>query len=223
MSETGFLDKSVLLGFCFRTDPHHALCREYLEADKEYYITEEIDRAFETNRERMTQNHSQSITLHIKDIRDSPHSGPLGMDDLQDIRENVLFSGNNVAEFLERWYELSVESGITASELEDRLRYFARDIERQAYRRKEEFDTLVTMWEREDDYPEVKEALSVMSAEDMFVCVDAHDVAVHLDSTTELATADESDFIENGRETLILDNTALDEIVGLSVTGRNEN
>lgn len=217
MTEAGFLDKSVLLGFCFRTDPHHARCRDYLEGEKDYYITEEIDDAFERNRKRMTQSHADAIQLHLKDIRDSPHSGPLGTNDLDDIRENVLFDGNEVAEFLDRWYAQTVDSGITASELEDRLRYLARDIERMAYQRKTDFDELVILWEREDDYPDVKSVLSEMSAEDMFVCVDAHDVAVHLDVATELATADESDFIENGRTELILDNTALDAIVGLSV------
>lgn len=217
MTEAGFLDKSVLLGFCFRTDPHHARCREYLEREKEYYITEEIDEAFERNRERMTQDHADAIRLHVKDIRDAPYSGPLGSNDLAEIRENVLFEGNEVSEFLERWYTETVESGITASELEDRLRYLARDIERRAYRRRSEFDEIVIMWEREDEYPDVKDVLSEMSAEDMFVCVDAHDVAIHLDEETELATADESDFIENGREALILEHTALDAIVGLSV------
>lgn len=217
MTEAGFLDKSILLGFCFRTDPHHARCREYLEEGKDYYITEEIDDAFERNRERMTQEHADAIRLHIKDIRDSPHGGLLGSNDLQDIRENVLFEGNEVSEFLDRWYGESVESGITTSELEDRLRYLARDIERRAYQRKAEFDEIVVLWEREDGYPEVKSALSEMSAEDMFVCVDAHDVAVHIDEATELATADESDFIEDGREELILEHTALDAIVGLSI------
>jgi len=128
-----------------------------------------------------------------------------------------LYEGNAVSDFLDRWYAQSVDSGITATELEDRLRYLARDIERMAYQRKSDFDELVILWKREDDYPDVKTVLSGMSAEDMFVCVDAHDVAVHLDVATELATADESDFIENDREELILDNTALDAIVGLSV------
>jgi hypothetical protein len=216
MPESAFLDKSVLLAFCFRTDPHHAICRNYLENEKDYYITEEIDDAFDRNRDRMTRDHADAIRLHIKDIRDSPHNGPLGSSDLRDIRENVLFDGNAVSEFLDRWYAGSVENGITVSELEDRLRYLSRDIERLAYKRKNEFDELVIMWIREDEYPDVADALSVMSAEDMFVCIDAHDLAVNLDSGTELATADESDFIENGRESLILDNTELDAIIGLS-------
>ena len=216
MSDAGFLDKGVLLGFCFRTDPHHARCRDYLESDVVPYITEEIDEAFERNRKRMTQDHADAIRLHVKDLRDSPHAGPLGRDDLRDIRENVLFGGNQASEFLERWYESQVNSGITASELQDRLRYLAREIERRAYQRKEEFDDLVTMWVREDDYPEVKNALSGMSAEDMFVCVDAHDLAVHQEPETELATTD-SDFIEDGREELILETTALAAIVELSV------
>jgi hypothetical protein len=55
-----------------------------------------------------------------------------------------------------------------------------------------------------------------MSAEDMFVCVDAHDLATHLDTETGLATAD-SDFIEGGREKLILETTALAAIVDLRV------
>jgi len=220
MAAAGFLDKSVLLGFCFRTDPHHARCRDYLEDEKDHYITEEIDDAFERNRKRMTESHADAIELHVKDLRDSPHSGPLGIHDLEDIRENVLYHGNDVSDFLERWYDETVDSGITISELEHRLRYLARDIERIAYQRKEEFDDLVLLWERADDYPDVKTALSEMSAEDMFVCVDAHDVAVHLGEPTELATADESDFFENGREKLILDNTALDAIVGLSAASR---
>lgn len=216
MCDAGFLDKGVLLGFCFRTDPHHARCRNYLESGVTPYITEEIEEAFERNRKRMTQDHADAIRLHVKDLRDSPHEGPLGRGDLRDIRENVLFAGNQVSEFLKRWYESQVQSGITFSELQDRLRYLARDIERRAYQRKEEFDDLVTVWDREDDYPEVKNALSEMSAEDMFVCVDGHDLAVHLEVETELATTD-SDFLEDGREGLILETTAIAAIVDLRV------
>jgi len=216
MSDAGFLDKGVLLGFCFRTDPHHARCREYLESDVDPYITEEIDDAFERNRKRMEEDHTDAIRLHVKDLRDSPHEGVLGREDLRDIRENVLFEGNQVSEFLDRWYDSQTDSGITASELQDRLRYLARDIERRAYQRKEEFDDFVTTWDREDDYPEVRSALSEMSAEDMFVCVDGHDLAVYLEVETELATTD-SDFVQEGREELILETTALVTIVDLSV------
>lgn len=216
MADAGFLDKGVLLGFCFRSDPHHARCRDYLETDVIPYITEEINEAFERNRKRMTQDHADAIRLHVKDLLHTRHEGPLGREDLQNIQENVLFEGNEVSEFLERWCRSQVDSGLTVSELQDRLRYLARDIERRAYQRKEEFDDLVTMWDREYDYPEVTNALSEMSAEDMYVCVDAHDLAVQLEDVTEPATTD-SDFIEGGREELILETTALTAIVELSV------
>lgn len=215
MNVPSFLDKGVLLGFCFRTDPHHSRCRDYLESDVKPHITEEIDESFERNRKRMTEDHTDAIRLHVKDLRESHHHGVLGEDDLENIRQNVLFKGNQLSEFLDRWYNSQVNSGITLSEVQDRLRYLARDIERRAYRRKEEFDTLVILWEREDEYPEVENKLPDMSVEDMFVCIDAHDLAVRKEADAELATTDKSDFIESGRKERILEATALEGIVNL--------
>lgn len=218
MSRPAFLDKGVLLGFCFTVDTHHRPCLKYLTQDGvEPYVTGEIDSAFDRNKSRLSRRYHDNILNHVSRLTKSNFEGEVGPMELQKIRKKLLDQGNNAFHFLEYYYREVAPSVTSIYELKTQLRDLARDIEQLSLTRKQEFDELVHEWEREDEYPDVEEALSEIKGEDMWVCIDAHDLAVNKEDETELATTDPKDMVKNGREDLILENTSISQIIDLAV------
>lgn len=218
-----FLDKGILLGFCFRPDPHHRPCAEYLyQDDLSSFITDQIDQIFRLKKRELADKHETNILKHVSELERSKYDGQLGPMELKEIRRDVLDTRSDTYDFLEYYYSNELPQIISMYELKEQLRELARSMRSLALGRKEEFDEIVNLWVREDEYPEVEDGLQEIreaKEEDMWVCVDAHDLAVRKSGETELGTTDFQDFIRDGRRELILDVTALDDVVGIGMTG----
>lgn len=224
MGRLSFLDKGILLGYCFTVDIHHRKCANYLDDDElEFFITEDIEEAFERNISRIVEDHRGEILDHVRQLKQSDFSGELGPMELKSIRTQQISKGRfpNGWRYLQDFY--NQKNLISVGELEFELREMARQIESKAKSRKNRFDGLITMWERETGYPEVESALEELrddDAEDFWVCVDAHDLGARTDDETELATTNPRDFIRSGRRELIIENTEIDDVVEVAVVSR---
>lgn len=221
MGNSSFLDKGLLLGFCFTVDVHHVKCRQYLDnPGLDFYITEEVERAFNDNKKRMVEDHRKELLKHVQRLEKSDFNGRLGPMELQSIRDDLITKRSypNSWRYLRDYYdELNI---ISVREIQEELREIARQIEAQAEERRQEFTGFIHIWERADEYPGVEdnlEEIRVAKAEDFWICIDAHDLAVRTDGQTELATTDLNDFIRGGRRDLILDSTEIDSIEEVAV------
>lgn len=216
-----FLDKGVVLGFCYPVEIHHIPCREYLEDEKVTpYLTEEVANIFAIKRSELTDRYSNAVLEHTSEIRKRDGTTEFGPQDQQEIRRSIPDS-NPARDFLVRWYDSELPQFISQRELAGRLRNLARDIDQIAVNRKKELDDMVNVWERTSEYPEVESALSEIKEdkeEDLWICIDAHDLAVRTDGVTELGTTDLDDLVRDGRKQLILEATAIDDVVPLAGT-----
>lgn len=219
MAESAFLDRGVVLGYCFTVKQQHRVCREYLAQDaKEFYVTQEVESIYDQKKRELTEKYSDKIRNHGADLTRSKFDGELGPMELKEITNRIV-PGSGASGFLEEWYIREVPQIISMYRLKQRLRDLARDIERLAEERKDEFDDQVALWERERDYPNIRDQLEEIEKEkeeDVWICIDAHDLATRTDGYTELATTDLSDFIRGGRKRLILESTDLDEVVPIA-------
>ncbi|GCF13232.1 hypothetical protein Harman_11670 [Haloarcula mannanilytica] len=210
-----FLDNGLVIAYCFTIHEFHPECDEYIEdSDSDLYITQEIDTIFNKKKSDISRELSTDILEHQADIKRGNFPDQLGPTDLKDCQK-MIHSKNDARRFLLNWYSEEVGSFVRKHELTERLRDLANDIESRAEKRKSDFDDYVGIWARSEDYPDVQDALKQIKEskeEDMWVCIDAHDLAVNTDGETVLATTDANDFINNGRRDLILDSTAIDEI-----------
>lgn len=222
MTGSAFLDKGVLLGYCFTVETHHVKCRNYLEEeDLDFYVTEKVDAIFDKKKEDLTDRYSAGILDHVAELTKKGYQGEIGPQELKRIRQNIQYE-NDSRRFLEHWYINEAPSIISAYELKSRLRDLARDIDKIAVDRKNEFDELVDVWERDNDHEDIHDGLTEIrddKEEDFWICISAHDLANNLDGHTELATTDLSDLGNDGRKQLICDITALDDVVPLAETG----
>lgn len=214
-----FLDKGVVLGFCHTVESHHQACREYLTAqDVEPYFTREVERIFSAKRNELSARYSNAVLEHMAEVNRGDRYAELGPSELQAIRRSIPAS-NPARDFLLRWYEGEVPQFIARMELVDRLRNMARDIDQMAVERKKKLDEMTTIWERDSDYPEIQSALSEIredKEEDLWICIDAHDLAVRTEDRTELGTTDLNDLIRDGRRDLIVDETEIDDVISLA-------
>ncbi|MCX2818040.1 hypothetical protein EGH25_01550 [Haladaptatus sp. F3-133] len=101
-------------------------------------------------------------------------------------------------------------------EVLEELRNLSREIEKKAIERKSAVDSATVEWEKRDEYPELRSLLSVIHGSDRDICIMAHDLACHADGQTEFATTNPRDFVDDGRERLILENTEIDRVVDLA-------
>jgi len=216
MSASAFLDRGVVLGYCFTVKKQHRACRDYLSQDElDFYVTEEVESIFEYKKDQLTQDYSDAILDHVADLTRSKYDGELGPMEQKGIQERTV-PQNEASRFLSEWYQSEVPQLISMYGLKNRLRNLARDINSMAEERKDDFDALVTLWERETAYPGVRDNLAEIEdekEEDLWICIDAHDLAVHKDGHTELATTDLSDFIRGDKKQLILGATALNDVI----------
>lgn len=216
---TAFLDNSVVLGYCFTVHRFHPECESYIEqSGVDPYITQDINRIYEHKTADLIKEYSTDILQHQANLKRGDFPDQLGPTDIRDARR-MIHQQNSARRFLLNWYDNEVPQFINKYELTERLRSLAEDIEQNASDKKAEFDRKVNLWDRDDKYQSVQEELEEIrqeKEEDMWVCIDAHDLAVKTsNSTTELATCDISDFIRNGRRDLILQATQIDDVVGL--------
>lgn len=222
MSTSSFLDKGILLGFCFSIDTHHRKCRGYLfRDDVSPYYTEDVREAFEENKDRMVRDHRTELLHHARVLEQSSYGGALTETELDEIRSEVVTRSDypNAWRYLGDYYESLSSPSVTR--ILDEIREIAREIESTAHARFSEMEGMVTLWSRAEAYPTVQTALDEIRSskeEDLWICIDAHDLAEHIDGHTELATTDFKDLIDGGRRELILEHTSLDDVVGVGVT-----
>lgn len=212
---SAFLDNGVVISYCFTIHEHHPECDNFVERDDiKAYITQDVDDIFDWKTTDVAKELSTDILEHQADIKRGSFPDELGPTDLRDCRK-MIHSKNDARRFLLNWYDDEVGQFIGKYELTERLRNLAEDIESRALTRKEQLDQHVEVWNREDEYTGIQDSLSEVreeKEEDMWICIDAHDLADNKSGETILATTDPGDFIRDGRKELILGATALDDI-----------
>lgn len=212
---TAFLDNGVVLSYCLVMHEFHPECSTYIEdTGYDLYITKEIDSIYEKKKDSIIRELANGILEHQADIKREDYPDELGPTELRDAKKS-LHRSNDATRFLLNWYEKQPWQFINKYELTDRLRNLADDIEARAQTQKSKFDRHINFWEREDDHRSVQRDLQEVKddkEEDFWICIDAHDLAANTQGPTELATTDVNDFVRDGREELILEATAVDNI-----------
>jgi hypothetical protein len=213
MTENAFLDKGIVLGYCFLLDPHFEECQRYVRTGSEdFYTTKQVEDIYEKKREELVSRHRNAIQSHISSLI-GECSGTLTQEDVDCIVSELRQSSNPSRSFLTDFYAAKV--GEPVKKVARQLRGIARDIEQLAEERKEELYPLLHEWARLSRYPDLHEKLAGLKRddeEDFYVVLDAHDVASNLDGETDLATTNPADFGESGYRSEILEHTEIDNI-----------
>lgn len=219
MVDNAFLDKGLVLGFCFPVDLHHRKCRQYLEDGAiEFYLTEHIESIYGAKRREKIKEHRSAVLKHVRYI-DSNFESEMGPMDLQNVRHRLNRRSNDASKYLKYYYEGKQFSN--PQDIVEELREFARGMQSHVSNRKDEFDKLVETWTREEDYPVLEDSLRSIrddKEEDYWVCVDAHDLGERTPGETELATTDIDDLANEDRKRLIIENTSIDSVQALAFT-----
>lgn len=213
MADNAFLDKGIILGYCFYTDTHHVRCRDYIEStNAELYGTKQVEDIFQNAKEDIIYKHRRAITNFIRWVK-REYSGTLTSEDITEIQNNIDREENPAWRYLLDYFD--DKSGQDIYPVTKNLRQIARDLEQMAEERDEELQSKVLGWIRFEKYPELKEDLSslfIKDEEDYWIAVDAHDLGRNTDGTTELVTTNPSDFGESAVQEEIATHTAIDEI-----------
>jgi len=213
MADSAFLDKGIILGYCFYTDTHHVRCREYIEStDAELYATKQVEDIFQNAKEHIIKNHKRAITDFIRWVK-TEYSGTLTSADITGIQNHIDRGENPAWRYLLDYFE--GKSGEEVYPVTKSLRQIARDIEQLAEERNKELQPKILGWIRFATYPELQDNLRTLferDEEDYWIAVDAHDLALNVDGTTELATNNPGDFDDDAVREEILTHTAIDEI-----------
>lgn len=213
MVDSAFLDKGIILGYCFYTDTHHVRCSNYIESpDAELYATKQVEDIFQKAKEHIIKKHRRAITDFIRWVK-REYSGTLSSDDIAEIQSHIDHGENPAWRYLLDYFD--DKSGTEVHPVTKNLRQIARDLEQLAEERNDKLQPKVLGWIRFDRYPELRDDLSSLyekDEEDYWIAVDAHDLGLHVDGTTELATNNPSDFDDDTVREEILTNTAIDEI-----------
>lgn len=217
MTDASFLDTGVVLGFCFRDDTHHHRCRQYLEShDFELFISDHVKSEYLNREPSLAEEIADGVLTHIKQLRDSEYQGQLDSMDTSRIRQNLIQKDNTAGTTLHAFYRNELPNFIQLDDMIDRLRNLARDIEQNAVENRSELMQQVQVWERDEDYADIDENLTDIPWDDRRICLDAHDVAILTDYLTELATTNPTDLVDDGYRELILEETALQDVVSLA-------
>lgn len=213
MADTAFLDKGIILGYCFYTDVHHEKCREYIEStDADLYATKQVEEIFANAKDSIVKTHRRALTDFIRWVK-MEFAGTLSPEDISSIQNHVNRDENPAWRYLLDFFE--GKSGERVYSVNKGLRQVARDIEQMAEERNDELQPKILGWIRIEGYPELQDDLHSLferDEEDYWIAVDAHDVALNVEGTTELATNNPSDFDDEIVREEILTHTAIDEI-----------
>lgn len=218
MPEASFLDTGVVLGFCFRDDTHHHRCRQYLDGNEfSLYISDHVESEYLNREPTLAEEIADGVFDHLDRLQNSRYEGQLDSMDTSQIRQNLIASRNDAGTTLHEFYQNEVPSFIQVEELIERLRDLARDIEQNAIENRAWLLERTTLWSRNEDYPEIDEALSEIPWDDRRICLDVHDAVEVTGEITELATVNPTDMVDEGYRELILRQTALEDIISLAV------
>lgn len=217
MSDCAFLDTNICLGYCFTVDLNYRKSNNYVSnTPYELYISDNVENEYQNKKSTLNTRYSKAVNRHVGDLERSSYSGQLGPVDINGIKKNVLHKSNDAYNFLANYYQNNIGNFIQMSDLIDDFRKLSRDIDTLAKNRKNALDKSVDKWQQQKSYPAVDKALSKIHKADREICIESHDLAIHKGGYTEFVTANSSDFVDNGRETLVLNNTELDDIEDLS-------
>lgn len=215
MTTAGFLDTGVLFGYCFTVDKHYDPCKSYITEDSDLLFTSEtVENEYEDTKQRVSTRYSDAVRKHISDVKRSGLNGELGPMDLNRLQNQILDHRNKLHEVFAEFYD-QLGQFIQYGDLIEKLEGLQRDIDTLALRRKQELDTLVDVWNPKEEHPSVRDELDLHEP-DLTICVDGHDLALHLADDTELATANPTDFVYDGQREHILEITAYDNVVNLT-------
>ena len=213
MADNAFLDKGIILGYCFYTDGHHVRCENYIEStDAELYATKQVEDIFQNAKDHIVKKHRREITDFIRWVK-REYAGTLTAEDIAEIQSHIDRGANPAWRYLLDYFE--DKSGKEVYPVTRNLRQIVRDMEQLAEERNEELQPKVLGWIRLASYPELKDDLRSLfkkDEEDYWIAVDAHDLGLNMSGTTELATNNPSDFDDDAVREEILTHTAIDEI-----------
>ena len=213
MADNAFLDKGIVLGYCFYTDTHHVRCRDYIEDnDIDFYGTKQIEEIFQKAKDHIIKRHRRAIIEFVRRLK-KEYSGTLTQDDITEIQDSIDRYDNSAWRYLLDFFDN--KSGEQVYPVSKKLRQLARDLEQLATERNDEIQSKILGWIRFAEYSELRDDLSSLferDEEDYWIAVDAHDLALGVDGVTELATNNPSDFDDETVREEILEHTAIDEI-----------
>lgn len=213
MPQNAVLDKGVILGYCFFSDPHHTRCVQYLDfPETDYYTTKEIEDIFEIKKDNIINRHRKAILRHVQLITDE-YDEELTEEDIERIQSRIDRRSNDAWRYLLDFYQ--GKEGETVYQIARTLRSIVRDMEQRAEERRETLYPHLLGWLRIDAHEDIQDELEPLrrrDEEDFWICIDAHDIAANVTGETELATNNPSDFGHADIEDLILEVTAIDNI-----------
>lgn len=216
MNRAGFLDSGVVLGYCFTVDHHHNKSESYLTTSGiDFFISPTVEDEFYSTKSKLNKRYSDAILDHADNLKKSDFEGQLDPLDVREIKRDMLSRGNPSYSTLYNYWENVAPQFVPIAEADRQLRNLARDIEQMAYRRKNELDSIVRLWSTDEDYSSVRTNLSDIHEPDLTICMECHDLALNIAGDTEFATVNPKDFVRNGMEKRIMNNTAISKIVSL--------
>lgn len=214
MADNAFLDKSIILGYVFLSDPHHIVCREYIDTEEtDFYATQEVMDIYHRRRENFIKEHQEAVLRHTQYVTRN-FEGELTTRDIDEIRANIDRMTNPAWRYLEDFYSGRV--GDSTYSVTKNLRDTIRDLERRADSRHKSITDRIFGWIRFSTYSELQEQLQILvdrgEEEDVRIILDAHDVASYVDGSTELTTANPKDFDDPEVKAVIDEHTNIDHI-----------
>lgn len=215
MTTAGFLDTGVYIGYCLTVDHHHEPCKGYINEDADVLFTSQtVLDEYPSAKQKASTRYSDAVGQHLSDVKRSDLEGELDPMDLSRLQTQILDRRNKLHGVLAEFYD-NLPQFIRYDSLIEKLEALRRDIDTLALQRKRELDAEVDLWEPKEDYPEIRSEMNLHEP-DLTICVDGHDLAVHLVDETELATANPTDFVYGGQRDHILELTAYSDVVDLS-------
>lgn len=215
MTTAGFLDTGVYIGYCLTVDHHHEPCKAYITEDADVLFTSQtVLEEYPSAKRKASTRYSDAVEKHISDVKRSDLEGELGPMDLNRLQNQILDRRNKLHSVLAEFYD-NLPQFIQYDSLIKKLEALGRDIDTLALQRKRELDAEVDIWDPKDEYPDIRSDLNLHEP-DLTICVEGHDLAVHLADETELATANPTDFVYDGQREHILELTAYSDVVDLS-------
>jgi hypothetical protein len=213
MTQIGYLDTGVLIGFCLTVDSHHEPCSEYLSTHPdEIYSGERVEREYDNTAETVVQRYTGGVRRHRVAVQSSSYTGELGPSDLRELQQSHLAPDNPTRDTIAELYD-QLPQVVYVDTVVDYLRKLERDIEQMELDRRDKLDdAIVDYWCCDDSHPEVRSAVDLHEP-DLTICVEGHDLAETIGGTVELATANPTDFVDDGTDTTIESATALSGVV----------
>lgn len=222
MADNAFLDKSIVLAYIFLSDPHHRVCREYINiGNAEYYATKEVEDVYHRRKDKIIEDHKEAVFNHIQEVT-KKFDGELTAENIEEIRGSINRRTNPAWRYLVDFY--TGKAGESVYVVTKELREIIRDLEQRADARQSTLYERMHGWLRFKLYDDLQAKLQMLvergEEEDVRMILDAHDVATNLEGTTELATANPKDFADPEVEAVIEKYTNIDH-VELVFVGRN--